>query len=139
MAQPPANRPPAVSLVSPIDGMSFFAPAVLALVASASDADGTVTGVEFYSGSTFLGRDASPPYSLVLMSVPTGRMTLTAVATDDKGATTTSARRDGHGGRAASTGGTGTGGTGTRHRPAPAPVRRRAPSRSPPRSITPRS
>ena len=116
-AQPPANRPPAVSLISPLDGTAYPAPANFTVAASASDADGQVTGVEFYSGSTLLGRDISAPYSLALTSVPSGTMTLTAIATDDKGLTATSAAVTVTVAAVGNTGGTGTGtgtgGTGT--------------------------
>jgi chitinase len=44
-----------------------------------------------YNGSTLLGSDATVPYSYGWTNVPTGTYTLTARATDDKGATGTSA------------------------------------------------
>ena len=87
---PPPNQPPAVALTSPAPGASFTAPATLSLAASASDSDGTVAKVDFYSGSTLLGTDTDAPYQLSWPSVPAGTYNLTAVATDDRGASTTS-------------------------------------------------
>src|SRR5262249_52543388 len=44
----------------------------------------------FYAGSTLLGSSSSRPYQLAWSNVPVGVYSLTAVATDDAGATTTS-------------------------------------------------
>ena len=63
----------------------------MTLSANASDTDGSVTGVEFYAGSTLVGSDQSSPYSFSWSNVPAGSYTLTAVATDNGGARTTSA------------------------------------------------
>ena len=60
---PPANVPPSAALISPASGASFTAPAPINLAASASDSDGTVAKVDFYSGSTLLGTDTSAPYA----------------------------------------------------------------------------
>ena len=57
------NRPPTVSLTSPAASSTFTAPASITLAATASDADGTVTRVDFYRGSTLIGSDTSSPYS----------------------------------------------------------------------------
>jgi len=84
------NNPPTVSITSPISGATFTAPASVTISASASDSDGTVTQVQFYQGSTLLGTDTSSPYSYAWNSVGQGSYSLTAVATDNGGATTTS-------------------------------------------------
>jgi regulation of enolase protein 1 (concanavalin A-like superfamily) len=89
--EPPANQPPVVLLTSPADGTTHVAPADLTLGVSATDADGTITSVEFYAGATLLGRAAAEPYTLAVGAVPEGTYRLTAVATDDDGARTTSA------------------------------------------------
>ncbi|MBC7450418.1 MAG: endo-1,4-beta-xylanase, partial [Cytophagales bacterium] len=44
------NTPPTVSLTSPVAGTKFNTPATLTLSATASDADGTVSTVQFYNG-----------------------------------------------------------------------------------------
>ena len=59
-----SNVPPSVWLTSPIGGSLFTAPASITLTATASDPDGTVTRVDFYDGSRFLGTDPTAPYAL---------------------------------------------------------------------------
>jgi hypothetical protein len=85
-----SNTPPQVSISSPITGSSFAAPATISLNAAASDGNGNISKVEFYNGSTKLGEDLSAPYSFSWTNVATGNYTLTAKATDNLGASTTS-------------------------------------------------
>jgi len=85
------NQPPAVSLTAPAAGVALNAPASVTMAASASDPDGTVAKVEFYSGATKLGEDLAAPYTLTWANVPAGSYALTARATDNSGAATTSA------------------------------------------------
>lgn len=87
----PGNTPPTVSISSPAGGASFTAPASVTINANAADANGTVTKVEFYNGSTKLGEDASSPYSYTWSNVAAGTYSLKAIATDNGGAATTSA------------------------------------------------
>jgi phosphatidylserine/phosphatidylglycerophosphate/cardiolipin synthase-like enzyme/regulation of enolase protein 1 (concanavalin A-like superfamily) len=89
-ANPPPNAPPTITLTSPAGGTTFTAPATISLGASASDADGSITKVEFFSGTTLLGTVTAAPYQLTWSNVPAGAYTLTAVATDDHGATASS-------------------------------------------------
>ena len=86
---PPSNQRPSVSITSPTGG-TFSEGSNITIQATASDSDGTVTNVEFYRGTTRLGQDGSSPYSYTWNNVSAGTYTLTAVATDDDGATTTS-------------------------------------------------
>jgi len=85
------NVAPIVSLTSPTAGTNFTAPASISIAATASDSDGTVTKVEFYNGATKLGEDTSSPYAYTWGGVAAGSYSLTAVATDNQGAATTSA------------------------------------------------
>jgi hypothetical protein len=85
------NAPPTVTLTNPANGRAFRAGTNVTLNASASDSDGTVARVEFFAGATLLGTDATSPYSLVWSNVALGAYTLRAVATDNIGATATSA------------------------------------------------
>lgn len=57
--------------------------------ASASDSDGSVTQVEFLQGSTLLGTDSTAPYTFVWSNVAAGSYAITARATDDLAATST--------------------------------------------------
>lgn len=87
----PGNTPPTVSLTTPPAGASFIAPATVTIQATAADADGTVTRVDFFNGTTLLGSATATPYSFTWSNVAAGSYSLTAVATDNGGATTTSA------------------------------------------------
>jgi Domain of unknown function (DUF1929)/Bacterial Ig domain len=87
---PPSNQAPAVSLTSPANGTIFTSPAKLTLAATATDSDGRVAKVEFFNGPTKLGEDATAPYNLQWNVGSTGSYNLTARATDDSGAATTS-------------------------------------------------
>jgi hypothetical protein len=90
---PSANQPPSVSLTAPAHGATYTAPAAVTVSATASDTDGTITRVDFYQGSTLIGSDTTSPYSFAWNNVPAGTYSLTAVATDNAGAVTTSAAR----------------------------------------------
>jgi len=85
------NAPPLVILTAPSSGMVYTAPASLALSADASDLDGNIVKVEFFQGSMSLGADTTSPFSVSWGNVSAGDYTLTAHATDDRGAVTTSA------------------------------------------------
>ncbi len=58
------NAPPRVALGAPTGDPPYVAPATVALAATASDDDGRVDRVEFLSGSTVIGTDATAPYEL---------------------------------------------------------------------------
>ena len=86
------NLPPAVSFLSPTNGQPLLGPANLTLTATATDPDGSVASVEFFSGGASLGlASVGNPFSLVWPNVGLGSATLTAVATDNHGAKATSA------------------------------------------------
>ncbi len=87
---PPANRPPLVTVTSPLSGQTFNSPATVAITATASDADGQIANVEFYANSTLLTRDSTAPYSHTISSLPAGDYAIKAVATDNQGAATIS-------------------------------------------------
>jgi hypothetical protein len=87
----PTNPPPSVSLTNPVNNASFLAPANILLEATAADSNGTVTNVAFYVGTTKLADDATEPFEYNWTSVAAASYALTAVATDNLGASTTSA------------------------------------------------
>jgi hypothetical protein len=87
------NVAPSAALTQPANGATFTAPATVSLAATASDSDGTVSKVEFFNGSAKLGEDTTAPYAYDWTGVGPGSYTLTARATDNLGATTTSAAR----------------------------------------------
>jgi RHS repeat-associated protein len=82
--------PPTVSMTSPANNYTATAPATIVLSATAADADG-IASVAFKSGTTVINTDSSSPYSFSYANVAAGNYTFTAVATDNKGASTTSA------------------------------------------------
>lgn len=85
------NNPPTVNLVRPSPGATVSFGTPVTLEASAGDSDGTVIRVEFYAGAIKLGEASAAPFTLVWASPPLGTSALTAVATDDQGASATSA------------------------------------------------
>jgi len=85
------NIAPAVVITAPTDGSEFLAPTDINITASASDADGSISKVEFFNGATKLGEKSSSPWSLTWNDVPVGIYYLTAVATDNSEAEATSA------------------------------------------------
>jgi len=83
------NQKPTANLTSPTNNQVFTAPANINLTATANDADGTVSKVEFYltnsSGqSAKLGEDTTAPYTFAWNSVTAGSYTLRARSYDDK-------------------------------------------------------
>ncbi|HYC83878.1 MAG TPA: Ig-like domain-containing protein, partial [Chryseosolibacter sp.] len=84
------NTAPTASITAPANNAAFTAPATITISASASDAGGSVTKVEFFQGATKLGEDLSSPYSWSWANVAAGSYSLTAKATDNTGLTGTS-------------------------------------------------
>jgi len=85
-----ANVPPSVSITNPANGAVFAAPATAAIQATASDTDGTVTNVQFFTNGISLGSIRNPPYSLVVSNLTAGNYALSAAATDNGGLSRTS-------------------------------------------------
>lgn len=85
------NAPPTVTITSPSNNAVFTVPASVSIEATALDSDGTIVSVQFLDGATLLGNATGVnPYTLVADLDP-GSHALTAVATDDQGASSTSA------------------------------------------------
>ena len=80
-----------MAITSPTQGAVFTVPVTVTIEASAFDSDGGVQQVAFFANGALIGTDATSPYSVNWFPA-TGSYTLTAVATDTHGATTTSAR-----------------------------------------------
>jgi regulation of enolase protein 1 (concanavalin A-like superfamily) len=87
------NTPPTVSLTAPAASARFTPPASITIGASAGDADGGISRVQFYRDGTLIATDTSAPYSVNWSNVPAGTYSLTAVAVDNTGASTRSAGR----------------------------------------------
>ncbi len=84
------NLSPSVSITSPNDGTTFREDEDITITTITSDLDGTVTLVEFFDGAVKIGEDTSDPFSLVWQEASVGDHVITAVATDNNGAKTTS-------------------------------------------------
>ena len=96
---PPTNIPPSVHIYTPTNNSSFIEPANIFIGAEAADKDGYVKTVEFFENGISLGVKTNNPASANVINpffvnwtnVSVGGYDLTALATDDKGATTLSA------------------------------------------------
>jgi hypothetical protein len=84
------NAPPQVNITSPTSNASFTSGSSITITANATDTNGTISKVEFFQGSTKLGEVLASPYAFTWTNVPQGTYSLTAKATDNLGATTTS-------------------------------------------------
>lgn len=86
------NQHPTVALTAPNEGAIFIAGDPILLSADADDEDGSVAQVEFFYDNVSLGVDAAAPYEITWSDAPAPvKYILTAVATDNAGASTTSA------------------------------------------------
>ena len=84
------NQLPTVLITAPVNNGTYNAPAAVTIMVNASDADGTVSNVDFYNGTTLIGSDNTSPYYITWNVTNGGTYTVTAVATDNVGATNTS-------------------------------------------------
>jgi len=89
------NVPPSVTITNPPDNAKFGNTDTVTVQISASDSDGSVTNVQLFDGAVLLRSFSSGSFNFsgTVISGPflLGTNTLTAVATDNLGATTTSA------------------------------------------------
>ncbi len=92
------NTPPTVSLLQPANGASFPAGRTVVATAQASDSGGAVERVEFFvrDGNLFtapdrlVGTARTAPYTVSIRGLAPGHYMLTAVARDNRGATSPS-------------------------------------------------
>ena len=86
------NDPPSVTLNSPLAGQTYASSNLpVVFQAIATDPDGTVVSVEFFSDDLPLTKLLSPPYSLAWNEPTAGPRRLKAIATDNLGSQATSA------------------------------------------------
>lgn len=89
------GRPPVVRVTSPVAGQVYGEPGTLQLSADASDPDGTITKVEFYTAGngsslfTLVATDTTAPYSYLLTVPYTNVWAVQAIAYDNAGLTAT--------------------------------------------------
>jgi hypothetical protein len=84
------NTPPTINITAPADNASSKVGEVVAITATANDADGTVASVEFFVDNVSIGTDNTAPYAINYTGV-LGSHVLTAKATDNNGSQTASA------------------------------------------------
>jgi hypothetical protein len=89
------NQAPAASVTNPTNEANFLGSSPITLEASASDSDGTIAKVEFFVDGVKVGEDTTPTgqglFSVSWNNPPLGPHSISAVATDDQGASATSA------------------------------------------------
>lgn len=81
---------PAVSITAPLDNTTLTLGNAFTINANASDADGTISKVEFYAGTTIISTDNTSPYSINWTPTSAGTYSITAIATDNTNKATTS-------------------------------------------------
>ncbi|WP_299437830.1 carbohydrate-binding protein [uncultured Aquimarina sp.] len=84
------NNPPSVELTSPGNSASFEVGQIIPLSANASDGDGTIAKVEFFINNNLVATEQTTPYETSTTISNVGNYTITAKATDNDGAVTTS-------------------------------------------------
>lgn len=84
------NVLPTVSITSPTNGQGFITGSTINITATAADANGTVASVAFFNDGVLISTDNTAPYTASYTG-SVGTDVLTAVVTDNEGATVTSA------------------------------------------------
>ncbi len=92
------NLPPAVRLTQPREGVVFRAGEIISAVAPASDRAGKVDRVEFFvrdadffgASNQLVGTAKAAPYAVSIKGLPPGHYMLTALAWNDRGASSQS-------------------------------------------------
>ncbi len=83
------SSPPTVSITSPTNGATFTAPATVPITATASSSSGTIASVKFFANGNIIGTATTSPYTASASALPAGSYTLSAIATDNSGASAT--------------------------------------------------
>lgn len=77
--------PPTATLDSPANASVFTHGQPITLQAGASDSDGEIKAVRYFSGTSLLGETTAPPHAFVWENAPVGTHTLFVKATDNDG------------------------------------------------------
>jgi hypothetical protein len=89
-----ATLRPLVTITNPVsDALLYVSNPTVGMVvaATATDLDGTVTNVQFFAGTNKIGQSSASPWAATWTNMTSGSYVLTALATDNDGATTLSA------------------------------------------------
>lgn len=82
--------PPVVNITSPATGNSVSVSSGVTVTANATSPAGTIASVQFFENNNPIGTSSAPPYTATFTPLSEGLYTLTAIATDSSGETTTS-------------------------------------------------
>ncbi len=85
------NQSPFVGFTFPFNNSIFPINTDITFSVNATDNDGNIATVEYFQGTNKIGESADKPFSFTWPSVIAGSYTITAKATDNQGASTTSA------------------------------------------------
>jgi len=80
---------PIIAITNPAPNSILPAPASITIAASAADADGTVTNVQFLVNGNAIGNVTSEPYAVPVNNLSAGSYILMAIASDNAGLTAT--------------------------------------------------
>ncbi len=86
-----SNPPPSVVLTGPAANSTFTATASVTMTADAAALYDTISQVNFYANSTFMGSANNLPYAVTATGLTAGSYSLTAVAVSSSGLMSTSA------------------------------------------------
>ncbi len=81
------NQAPTLSFTSPSNNAEFAAGSNIEIIVNATDADGSISKVEFFNGQTLVETQSQAPYTYTLSNASEGSYTIRALATDNEGAT----------------------------------------------------
>jgi hypothetical protein len=84
------NQSPVISIKSPGNKRKYNKHDNVLIEAVASDPDGTISKVELKSGDAVIAELTTAPYKYIWQDIDTGTYIITAIATDNLGATTSS-------------------------------------------------
>ncbi len=77
------NGEPTVSITSPSNGQTFIEGSNVTINVNATDSDGSISKVEFFSNGNKIGEDTSSPYNFTINAGQIGNYVLTAKAFDN--------------------------------------------------------
>lgn len=80
-----ANKLPVVTILSPVQGAVYEAPADVTVEATATDEDGTIAKVEFFKGTELVCTTTVAPYTFTFAGLPAGAYSFLVKATDNQG------------------------------------------------------
>ena len=87
----PSDVAPTVSITAPLASANFAEGDTVKIDANAADSDGSILKVEFYAGTFKIGELYNAPYTMKWIGAGAGTYSISAVATDNVGVSTTSA------------------------------------------------